>query len=505
MMKWALSNLWKGGDEGGYVVRHGHRPVRDYGTSSNSQGEENQSNYFEEAFPCLFPYGVGGIESEREVNVDFLDHVRWALQYHDRRFRKHETFPFLAFGISQRRQALNSARVQMQRRDFERDSRLISTVTLQKLDNARREEEIHAPISDPAVRRLRKHTHATSGRVMGSDQSRYQLRSQIWSTSIIFGPPTLWITINPTDLHDPIAQVFAGENIDLDHFSPEIGPNTQKRAELIAADPYAAAKFFHFIIHVILKDLFGVNVTNYQVHSRMGVLGEVSAYFGTVESQGRGTLHLHLLLWLKHSPNADDMVTMLKSSNFRDKIVKYIKANLRSYLPGLDDEESVKAIQVQKDIAYNQPPTPDSSDYDKKLANFELMLARSEQVHTCQIRRCLFLDKEGHYRCKRHAPFEVFEEDFVNENGKWGSKRSYEYINGWIPAILINVRCNNDGKLLTNGRDTRNVSFYTTLYSSKKQNRYENISAIMAKGYAYHLERIASIFNSETSDYVDDL
>ena len=63
---------------------------------------------------------------------------------------------------------------------------------------------------------------------MGSDQSQYQLRSQIWSTSIIFGPPTLWITINPTDLHDPIAQVFAGEDIDLDHFSPEMGPDTQK-------------------------------------------------------------------------------------------------------------------------------------------------------------------------------------------------------------------------------------------------------------------------------------
>ena len=137
MMTWALSNLWKEGGESGYLVRHGRRPVRDYGSSSSMTVEENRFNYFEEAFPCLFPYGLGGIEGDREVNVDFLDHVRWALQYHDRRFRRHETFPFLAFGISQRRQALNSARVQMHRRDFDKDARIMSTITLQKLDQAR--------------------------------------------------------------------------------------------------------------------------------------------------------------------------------------------------------------------------------------------------------------------------------------------------------------------------------------------------------------------------------
>ena len=197
------------------------------------------------------------------------------------------------------------------------------------------------------------------------------------------------------------------------------------------------------------------------------------------------------------------MMDMLKSSSFRDKILAYIRANLRSYLPGLDNQQSVNAISVQKTIAYNRPPKPDVEGYERELSQFELKLARSEQVHTCQVRRCLFPDKDGRYRCKRRAPFPTFEEDFVDENGNWGSKRLYEYINGWIPAILINVRCNNDGKLLTNGKDTRNVSFYTTLYSSKKQNRYNNISAIMAKGYAYHLEQIA--LNSKVSDYVDEL
>ena len=142
--------------------------------------------------------------------------------------------------------------------------------------------------------------HAAIGRVMGSDQSRYQLRSQIWSTSVVLGPPTLWITINPTqaDLHesnyDPIAQVFAGANINLDQFSPDVGPDASNRTKTIAADPYAAAKFFHFIISTILETLFGVHVTEFQVRSQTGILGRLSSYFGTVESQGRGTVEIDM-------------------------------------------------------------------------------------------------------------------------------------------------------------------------------------------------------------------
>jgi len=226
-MLWGLSNLWK--EEGGYSVRHGRHPVNDFGRPQRGEAvDPERPNFFEKAYPCLFPYGVGGPEADRPVEVDFRDHIKWALDYHGRRFAKHETFPFVAFGIAQRRQALYSARLQMRRSTFDADARLLSTITIEKLQRARAEEE-KMPISDPAVRLLRKHIHATSGRVMASDQARYQLRSQIWSTSIYFNPPSLWITINPCDLHDPIAQVFCGEEIDLDNFIATAGPSKEKR------------------------------------------------------------------------------------------------------------------------------------------------------------------------------------------------------------------------------------------------------------------------------------
>ena len=371
---------------------------------------------------------------------------------------------------------------------------------MEKLELAQQEEEKHLPISDPAVRLLKSHINATAGRIMGSDQSRFQLRSQIWSTSIYLGPPYLWITINPSDIHDPIAQVFAGENINLDDFVSTAGPDKDQRARNIASDPYAAAKFFHFLIKLILETLFQVKVTTHQVKSYMGILGRVAAYFGTVESQGRGTLHLHLLIWLKHAPTADEMVNLLKSEDFRARIIAYIRANLRAYLPGLESAQSIKAIPKDKDIAYCRPPKPDSPEYDTQIRAFELRLARTEQVHTCKVQRCLFANKFGQLRCKRKAPFQRAVEDFITEEGKWGPKRLYRFVNGWIPGILINARCNNDGKFLTNGGDTKNITFYVTVYSAKKQGKHFNLSAVMAQGYAYHLDHP----NPEYMDCVRD-
>ncbi len=503
LMGWGLANLWNEGGEGCYTIRHGSQPVCDFGYPQESSDiNPNRDNLFEKAYPCLFSYGRGGIEADRPVKISFSEHVKWALQYHDRRFRRHETFPFMCFGILQRRQALLSARLEMRRPNFEGEARLIATITQEKLRGAVEEEQRGHTISDRAVQALRKHVFAAAARVQGSNSSRVQCRSQIFSTTIMKNPPCLWLTINPVDVHDPIAQVFAGADIDLDAFCAMLGPDAETRAQNIAMDPYAAAKFFNFIIVVILETLFGVQATEYQVRNRPGIFGRVSAYYALTETQGRGCLHLHLLLWLEDAPTAEEMTKKLKLIHFREKVIAFIKANLRAYLPGLESVESIKAIPREKNLAYNRPPNPSDDNYTQRLADLELRLARSEQIHTCHVRRCLIQDKHGQYRCKRRAPFEVKEDDDIDEKGNWHPKRLYAYVNGWVPAILVNVRCNNDGKLLTNGEDTKNVAMYSTLYAAKKQGRNYNVSAVMAKGYAYHLRRLQCTVDKA---YLDDV
>ena len=108
MMAWGLTNLWKEGREGGYSIRHSRRPVNDFGqpwqdlSDHDTNIDLDKPNFFEKAYPILFPYGHSGIEADQESPVNFSDHIKWALQYFDHRFCKHQTFPFVAFGISQR-------------------------------------------------------------------------------------------------------------------------------------------------------------------------------------------------------------------------------------------------------------------------------------------------------------------------------------------------------------------------------------------------------------------
>jgi Helitron helicase-like domain at N-terminus len=102
-----------------------------------------------------------------------------------------------------------------------------------------REEERHRAISDPAVRLLCKSVHGILGRVVGSNEARTQMQSQIWSTSIYLGPPSLWITINPSDINNPIAQLFAGANVASIDGATHCTSDPTRHAQVIAEDPFA--------------------------------------------------------------------------------------------------------------------------------------------------------------------------------------------------------------------------------------------------------------------------
>ncbi|KAI6130683.1 hypothetical protein EDD16DRAFT_1796410 [Pisolithus croceorrhizus] len=121
--------------------------------------------------------------------------------------------------------------------------------------------------------------------------------------------------------------------------------------------------------------LFSITATSHQVLHTKGVFGMVNAYFGVVESQGWGSLHLHMLLWLKDTPSMDEMEHLLKAQDFQEQ--------------------------------------PGSADYEHQLAQFERHVARAKQLHT--------LTRNGRVVCKRWAPFPVSKEDYVEENDQQNS------------------------------------------------------------------------------------
>lgn len=469
----------KYGHEGGYAVIHGAQPIPDL------PGANVSFDALAGAYPVLWPYGCGLYHQARSRKLGFSEYIRWALQYHDKRFRTHHSFPFVAFSIQQKQSALLSAKIHMRRHDFEADSDLIADLTLRDLQEAQVDEENHRPIRNERVQRLRRHLYATTSHIMGSAKMRATYRSQIWGGSLWLRPPSLWLTINPLDYDDPIAQIFAGEHIDMDSFSNLVGPDAARRARNMANDPFASAAFFHFVIQTTLETLMGVRSFRQRVESQTGIFGLVNGYFGVVEAQGRGSLHVHMLIWLKNAPNADEIMELLTQPVFREHIARYIDQNIRTHLDGFD-EDYVENTVREKHVSYSRSPNPRNPDWPTEVKDMEYKLARAHQVHICKKSTCLQRNHEGQFVCKRRAPWPLVERTVVHANGVLDLRRTYRFLNGYSPTILTCLRCNNDIKPVIYGRDTKNIGRYLTNYQTKDPSKTYNMSALLGKALSYH-------------------
>lgn len=472
-----------------YSIRRGSAFVNEYARTDPVSGLRNDGgpsnpNHLLGCFPVLFPYGKGGFETERPINVPYEIHTQWSMLYADKRFRKDFQFPFQVFGVCQKREICRSSVLQMHRSEFNRHMALISTLKPEDLIKASQEETRKVRFSNPAVQALRNQLAAIRARVKGTDESRQHVRSKIWGTNLIFNPPALWITINPADTQDPIAQVFAGAEIDMDQFCNTAGPTNSERATNVAQDPFSAAKYFHFIVKCVLEILFGIKKNaRGRIEREEGIFGEVQSYVGTVEAQGRGTLHLHMLLWLKDAPTAEQMKVALKSQIFRDKVIAFIRSSIRASLGDLSHEQ-VAAIPRSPAVSYSRPVDPRTAE-EGEAEESENKLVRTLQYHQCSLTTCLLIVK-GQVICKRRVPFMKSSLDWVNEAGGWGPKRLCSFLNNWNPTIMRTVRANYDVKLIM-GSDgqTATLTYYITHYATKKQQRTSNASALLAKRLAF--------------------
>ena len=423
---------------------------------------------------------MGIILSRQTVSV--------ALQFHNTinckqfySFRVHEQFAFQVFGVFQKREVCRSVSLQIKKSLFNQHANILRALQPEDFVQASREEVDGVPFSHGGIRVLRKHLRAVRSKIIGTDENRLSLRSKVWSTIVVHNPPSLWLTINPSD-QDPIAQVLVGADIDLNKFIATAGPEPDERARNIASNPFASAKFFHFIINTLLEVVLGIKKTRLGVVHRPGAFGTIQTYIGTVEAQGCGTLHLHMLLWLKDAPPASVMQAALKDERFRARVTNYIKATIRADIDS-KDTNAILRIPKRPAVSYCRPIDPVKHEAESIME--EKTLARSVQHHKCNISTCL-RKVNGRLECKRRAPFGTADNDWVNAEGEWGPRRTCPNMNSWNPWVMRSIRANHDARLIMNGGETCVLVLYMTNYAFKKQNRSYNTSALFADRLAYH-------------------
>ena len=89
----------------------------------------------------------------------------------------------------------------------------------------------------------------------------------------------------------------------------------------VCQNPVAGARFFHFIVETIIKDILGIE-------SKNTGYGETAAYYGNVEQQGHLTSYLHLLLWIKGSQSPQEIRDQLlnSESDWDKKVVTWLES-----------------------------------------------------------------------------------------------------------------------------------------------------------------------------------
>ncbi|THU82711.1 hypothetical protein K435DRAFT_808074 [Dendrothele bispora CBS 962.96] len=123
---------------------------------------------------------------------------------------------------------------------------------------------------------------------------------EMFSTVVTDGLPHIFLTLNPTDTNNPIAQVLAGRDLDLDKFFDDLKPGAEnlEHSSSITLNPIAAAEFFHPSVKILLEIL----LLGTKRQNRKGIFGEVSVYYGVVEAQESsktGMMMYSLIICLK--------------------------------------------------------------------------------------------------------------------------------------------------------------------------------------------------------------
>lgn len=279
---------------------------------------------YPQMFPWLFPYGLGGIENKRgKKKVAERKWKQHLLMYHDKRFQTDQYFPLIAFNHEQIKQSAGAGVLLADRKSFNIVSERLLNINLNVLEDLSKRmvagEHVKPQTQEEKdCYQLINDLDHIAHNVQGSMTSKKHMRNEIWSTVAYKGAPSWFITFAPADLKHPLCLYYADKNL---VFKPEVRTPDECYG-LIANNPIAGARFFHFTVLLFIKHVLGVDA------GHDGLYGKTSAYYGTVEQQGRLTLHLHSLLWVKNALTPQEIRDKLmdNDSKFNTELIRYLES-----------------------------------------------------------------------------------------------------------------------------------------------------------------------------------
>ena len=178
---------------------------------------------------------------------------------------------------------------------------------------------LQAAEADPAgpeahklLRVLMPLVSSTSKKVPWSPGERASELPRLYGQAHRYGLTSDFITFSQYDPNEPLVIKIGSRRIneagkwEMPDGRTIWNSNTAAARKQIAMfAPATCAANFHCICRAVLEGLFGIGLDRKKEMIRLGqcgILGVVRSASAVIEAQARGSLHLHILLWLLHGP-----------------------------------------------------------------------------------------------------------------------------------------------------------------------------------------------------------
>lgn len=285
------------------------------------------------------------------------------------------------------------------------------------------------------------------------------MRSEIRGLIVRFGMLAFWLTINPSDLRNPLVLILASVEYSDNILS---AVNSAVRAVTVTSNPVAVATFFYHVCTAVFDGLLASG------RSHPGILGDVLNHYRVVETNGRGMLHLYAMVWLRGNLAFSTLRSrVLSDSEFAARVIRYLENII---------VQSVDEC-ISNDPEVNLPATGPSacdpeSDYEfhLRLAHDSNLVARSKQMHSKNHFATYFkyrVNIRAGNSCRFSMPRELVPSSKIDDVSVIYLARNHSWINPWNPAIASCLRSNHDISWIPTVSKSMALIYYITNYATK--------------------------------------
>ncbi|KIO08029.1 hypothetical protein M404DRAFT_135106, partial [Pisolithus tinctorius Marx 270] len=305
--------------------------------------------------------------------------------------------------------------------------------------------------------------------------------------------------LNPHDLTNILVAHFGG--LDATQWR-QLG--AYERTAFIASHPAAAAKAFDVLIRGFIDIVVKYN-------NGCGLFGKCSGYYGTVEAQGRGTLHCHMLLWIEGHPNPECLQSMMmEDDNFESLLFQWLEDVIHCELLGTS-VESVGAIDVSPsrparpegvpDPHLQLPPQIDEvgeGAFEEAFYDFVGWLAVecNWHEHTLMCFKNLRPGEEPwDENCRMRIDGSIHMASYLDpEMQSILLQRHHPWVNNYNDIVMFLLQCNMDIKFIGSGAAAKALTYYISDYITKNDLQVH-----------VGLQAIRAAIDSHRKHFIDDV